>query len=83
MLTILKGDENCTLESANQMYVAEKYQLLDTFQAVLKDHFGAEAQAVDFASDDTRTKINKWVEEFTHDKIQDLLPKGISASTLH
>jgi len=71
-----KGDENCTLESANQMYVAEKYQLLDAFQAVLKDHFGAEAQAVDFASDDTRTKINKWVEEFTHDKIQDLLPKG-------
>merc|ERR1712071_79918 len=72
----IKGDENYTLESANQMYVANNYQLSEDFQTSLKNHFGAAAENVDFAADETRININKWVENFTHQRIKDLLPAG-------
>lgn len=71
-----KGDGNFTLEAANQLYVADKYQLVDDFQRNLKENYGAEGQRVDFAVDASRAKINQWVEEFTQQKIKDLLPEG-------
>ena len=40
------------------------------------EHFGAPAQNVNFEADATRLTINKWVEKYTHSKINDLLPKG-------
>lgn len=58
------------------MYVANNYRLVEQFQSVMKDNFGAPAQSVNFGADDTRMSINKWVEEFTHSKIKDLLPGG-------
>lgn len=72
----MQGDENFTLEAANQLYVAEKYQLTDDFKQNLNDNYGAAGQSVDFAVDASRTKINEWVEEFTQHKIKDLLPEG-------
>lgn len=71
-----QGDGNFTLEAANQLYVAEKYQLTDEFKQNLNDNYGASGQNVDFAVDASRTKINDWVEEFTQHKIKDLLPEG-------
>ncbi len=73
---ILQGDGNFTLEAANQLYVADKYKLVDNFQTSLKENYGAPAQSVNFAVDAARTTINKWVEEFTHQKIKELLPAG-------
>lgn len=58
------------------MYVANNYRLVEQFQSVMKENFGAPAQSVNFGADDTRMTINKWVEEFTHSKIKDLLPGG-------
>ncbi|XP_059353101.1 leukocyte elastase inhibitor-like isoform X1 [Daphnia carinata] len=76
LIQSMKGDGNFTLEAANQLYVADKYQLLDDFQRNLKENYGAEGQSVDFAVDASRVKINQWVEEFTQHKIKDLLPEG-------
>ncbi|XP_046444643.1 leukocyte elastase inhibitor-like isoform X2 [Daphnia pulex] len=76
LIQSIKGDENFTLEAANQLYVAEKYQLTDDFKQNLNDNYGAAGQTVDFAVDASRTKINEWVEEFTQHKIKDLLPEG-------
>lgn len=73
-----QGDETFTLEAANQLYVAEKYKLENPFQNLLKESFGAAAQNVDFGVDDSRIHINKWVEDFTHQKIKDLLPPGLT-----
>ena len=66
------------MESANQMYVDESYSLTEKFQTTLKENFGAPAQNVDFitAYNEARLNINKWVEEFTRSKIQNLLPEG-------
>jgi len=72
----LKGDGNYTLESANQLYVANNYPLTERFQTLMKNDFGAAAENVDFVLDETRLNINKWVEDFTHQKIKDLIPNG-------
>ena len=72
----IQGDDNFTLEAANQVYVAENYQLTAEFQSALKEHFGAPAENVNFGAEKTRLDINKWVEDFTHQKIKDLLPGG-------
>jgi len=73
----LKGDENYTLESANQMYVANNYPLAEYFQMSMKNHFGAVPENVDFTLDETRLNINKWVQDFTQQKIKDLIPEGV------
>ena len=44
----------------------------------MKNDFGAAAENVDFMLDETRFNINKWVEDFTHQKIKDLIPNGKS-----
>ena len=75
---IIKGNENYTLESANQLYVANNYPLTERFQTLMKNDFGAAAENVDFTLDETRLNINKWVEDFTHQKIKDLIPNGKS-----
>jgi len=71
-----KSDEKCMLKTANQLYLDTSYQLTEQFQLSLKNHFGASAERVDFASDQTRLDINKWVEEFTQEKIKNLIPHG-------
>ena len=58
------------------MYVANSYNLLGDFQSTLTKQFGAEAQRVDFADDAARVGINNWVEEFTREKIKDLIKPG-------
>ena len=47
-----------------------------------KKHYAAEAQLLDFASDseNSRTVINKWVEDQTNQKIKDLLQPGVITS---
>jgi len=61
------------------MYVDESYPLAEKFQTTLQKNFGAPAQNIDFvtAYNETRLNINKWVEEFTCSKIQNLLQEGI------
>lgn len=79
---LYKGTGNITLDAANQIYVADDFYLLDSFQVDMMDYFGAQAQVVDFWVDQTRIDINKWVETFTHQMIKDLLPEGRSWSSL-
>lgn len=62
------------------MYVADNYQLVSHFQSTMKEVFGAEAQSVNFGDEATRVMINKWVEDYTHQKIKDLLPSGLFSS---
>jgi len=61
------------------MYVDERYPLTEKFQSTLEKNFGAPAHNVDFvkAYNEARLNINKWIEEFTRLKIQNLLPEGI------
>jgi serpin B len=69
---------NVTLESANAMWVNQNFPILGNFRSAVVEKHGAEIRPEDFTGqpDSERLKINKWVEEKTRNKIQDLLPEG-------
>ena len=67
------------LFTANALWGQKGSNFLDAFIAINRNHYEAGLHEVDFANatEDARTTINRWVEEQTHDKIAELLPKGI------
>lgn len=68
---------NFTLNVANTIYVHQDFKLLSSYVDSIKKHFLAEAQNIDFGQSEQSLKvINKWVEDKTHEKIKNLLPKG-------
>lgn len=67
-----------TLESANAIWVEQRFPILGTFQKAVTEKHGAQIRAADFSGqpDVERLKVNKWVEERTRNKIKNLLPDG-------
>ncbi|XP_062925765.1 leukocyte elastase inhibitor-like isoform X2 [Mobula hypostoma] len=67
------------LKMANQLYGEKTYEFLEEFCKSCKNFYGAALSAVDFraSANETRQEINKWVEEQTSGKIQDLLVEGL------
>merc|ERR1719402_2137687 len=75
---LLRGNDNFTLETANNMYVQDGYKLVEKFTEKMRNFFNTEATLTDFAKSEEATKlINGWVEEKTRDKIKDLIPEGV------
>lgn len=66
------------LNVANRVYSQSGYGLLPGFLAATRDTFRSEARELDFraATEASRTSINDWVAEQTHDRIKDLIPAG-------
>ena len=62
--------------------MADKYELMEKFQTILKENYGAPAQNMDFSLDVSRISINKWVEDFTKQRIKELLPPGIKKNQI-
>jgi serpin B len=67
-----------TLTTANALWGQKGYPWRPEFLATLKERFGAGAQEADFATQPEveRTRINRWVEEKTQDRIKNLLQAG-------
>ena len=66
-------NRNDILQAENRIYVSDQHDLLSDFQSILKKHFGAEAETVDFADDSCCTIINNWVEKSTRGKIKKMI----------
>lgn len=66
------------LAVANRLYGEQTYDLRAEFLALAQARYAAPFERVDFRgdSDGVRVQINEWVEERTHDRIQDLLAPG-------
>ena len=78
VLKVLKSNENFTLEAANKLFVQNNYKLLDDYLALMKAHYKATPESVNFAeSEEARKLINQWVEDQTNKKIVELLPSGV------
>jgi serpin B len=75
--------KDLTMVIANSLWVANTLKLLSPFKETVTSNYNSEAKNVDFSkTEETRTEINSWVEQKTHDKIQDLIqPHIISAAT--
>ncbi|KAF2896169.1 hypothetical protein ILUMI_10005 [Ignelater luminosus] len=70
----LQSGENYTLSNANKMYVANGFEISDNFEKISVDVFNAEIENIDFSKNqEAARKINRWVEDKTHNKIKDLI----------
>lgn len=77
ILSGLGEAHDVTLDTANSLFVNQNYQILETYQAAMKEYFKASPMTLDFAKgEEARKVINSWVEEKTNDKIKELIPSG-------
>lgn len=67
-----------TLRIANQLFCQKSYELVPAFVAMTREAFGAPLERLDFehAPEPSRLHINRWVEDRTERRIQDLIPAG-------
>ncbi|RXE57359.1 proteinase IV [Methanoculleus taiwanensis] len=72
------GDANYTLRTANALWAEETYPFLPEYIETAERYYDANTTNLDFvgAPEESRLAINRWVEEQTEDRIQDLLPAG-------
>jgi len=80
---LLKTTENVTIETANSVFLAENFEILDSMRGDLQDYFNTSFISADFSrSKRAADQINGWVEEKTHDKIKDLIdPSSLNSMT--
>src|SRR5688572_5074853 len=79
LLTAFKGQaNNYTLHMVNQLFGSNVFQFHQQFLQETQKYFEASLESLDFKGkpDESRLKINHWVEEQTNQKIRDILPNG-------
>jgi serpin B len=77
-----KSQDPNQLSVANRIWPSLNIKINPKFSQALKDNFASSVEPVDFAKQETRKLINRWVEKQTRDKIKDLLPENsLDAST--
>src|SRR5262249_35667038 len=64
--------------AANQLFGQEGYAFRPEFLALMRHGYAAPLQPLDFRADveGSRSTINSWVEDETHAKIRNLIPRG-------
>ncbi|KAM6168001.1 serpin B3-like [Erethizon dorsatum] len=73
-----KPTETYELKSANKVYKEKSFQFLQEYVDDIKKFYLADVESVDFvnAAEESRKKINTWVEKQTHEKIKEIFPNG-------
>ncbi|UCG59366.1 MAG: serpin family protein [Phycisphaerales bacterium] len=67
------------LNVANALWGQKGYGFLQEFLELVEANYDGRLSEVDFvrAAEQTRNKINAWVEKKTNNKIKDLIPRGV------
>ena len=75
----LRTNRDFTLETANNVFVAEKYKILNEYKESLRRIFHSDVSPVDFSDTEVASKrINSWVKKMTNEKIKKLVdPSGL------
>ena len=79
-----RNESSSTLEMANALWIANWFNLYDSYISISRDVYLATAERVDFATDTDASvkKINDWAATKTHDKIDKVVEKrNIDANT--
>jgi serpin B len=73
-----EGSVNYTLHTANALWAEATHPFLPDYLSTAETWYGANTTNLDFitAPEESRTVINRWVEEKTEEKITDLIPQG-------
>jgi len=83
-LALQDPERPVTFRIANQLFAEKTYELQREFVEKTRSAFGAPLELLDFrqAPEASRSIINRWVEEKTEERIEDLVPPGgITADT--
>nr|XP_019584925.1 PREDICTED: serpin B13 [Rhinolophus sinicus] len=81
---ISKPTNNYELKITNRLFGEKTYLFLQKYLDYVEKYYHASLEPVDFvnAADESRKKINSWVESQTHETIKDLFPDvSLSSST--
>jgi len=82
---IMNREDNTThLSTANALWAENTYPFLPEYISTAEQYYAANVTNLDFINkaDDSRNRINTWVEERTNNKIRDFIPSGgINPST--
>ncbi len=80
-LTQASQEKGTELKIANGLWVQENYKILPEFIELGAAYYSAQVENVSFKSfaeqENSRKKINNWVEKQTNNKIRNLIPEGI------
>lgn len=68
-----KVDENVKLNIANAIFLNKDYTLKPQFEQDMSDYYDAKAEALDFSSSQTLSRINGWCNEKTNGMIPTIL----------
>ncbi|XP_054439854.1 serpin B13 isoform X2 [Pteronotus mesoamericanus] len=81
---ISKLTNNHELKIANRLFGEKTYLFLQKYLDYVEKYYHASLEPVDFvnAADESRKKINSWVESQTHEKIKDLFPNASLNSSI-
>ncbi|XP_029778660.1 serpin B13 [Suricata suricatta] len=73
-----KSTDGYELRIANRLFGEKTYLFLQKYLDYVEKHYHASLEPVDFvnAADESRKKINSWVESQTKEKVKDLFPDG-------
>jgi len=73
------NEGNYTLSVANSLWPQKDYTFLEIYLDTIKQNYGAGMRLLDYKNDteNSRQIINSWVEEKTHNRIKNLIPKGV------
>ncbi|MGH9590902.1 MAG: serpin family protein [Terracidiphilus sp.] len=71
--------KNCELHVANALWAQKDRNFLPDYLKLVQDNYGAAFHRVDFstAPEAARGDINRWVEQQTNDKIENLIAPGV------
>ncbi|XP_030859634.2 serpin B3 [Gorilla gorilla gorilla] len=77
-----KSTDAYELKIANKLFGEKTYQFLQEYLDAIKKFYQTSVESVDFANapEESRKKINSWVESQTNEKIKNLLPEGTIGS---
>jgi serpin B len=77
--TLNSPSQHFELAIANRLWAEKNFSIREEYLEVTGTHYQAPVESLDFinAPEPARQTINRWVEEQTHDKITDLIPKGL------
>jgi serpin B len=70
---LLEADEKVTLEIAQSIWYRQGFNVLPSFKTVNQTYYDAEVNELDFSRADAKDVINGWIEDKTHDKINDMI----------
>ncbi|NXT84133.1 ILEUA inhibitor, partial [Zapornia atra] len=75
---LAKAGATCSLSIANRLFGEVTFQFLQQYLDSTRVLYHAELEAVDFinATEESRGKMNSWVEKQTGGKVKDLFPPG-------